>query len=136
MALKNIWHMTTSADRTIIVVLIIIAIFSFMYKSESDKGAYVVIEGPEGLYSRNPLSLDTILRPSGRIGHTSIQISNRAVRVMTSACPLKICVAQGSISHVGELIACVPNGILIYVEGIHADEVQGRVDRGYDHISR
>lgn len=147
MALKTLWISSTFADRSIIAILIVTTILSFQHQSKSRVGSYVVIESPTGIYSRNPLSVDTTLTPAGILGETTIQIENGAVRVVASACPLKICVSRGSIDHTDDLIACVPNGILIYVETDSGEESSGskkveenrieeKIGRGYDQISR
>lgn len=51
-------------------------------------------------------------------GHTlNIVISDGSVRVSDSTCPDKICKASGPISSGGKMIACVPAGVSIKVEG-------------------
>ena len=52
-----------------------------------------------------------------------IVISNGAVRVTESSCPDKVCAASGKISSPGRVIACVPAGVTVKVEGEIDDEI-------------
>lgn len=49
------------------------------------------------------------------IGRNLIRVENRAVMVAQADCPDKICVHTGPISQEGEVIACLPHGVVIYI---------------------
>lgn len=51
----------------------------------------------------------------------SVVIKNKSVRVESSDCPSLDCVNMGSISKVGETIACVPARVYIKITGEGAD---------------
>ncbi|MBN1698857.1 MAG: NusG domain II-containing protein [Spirochaetales bacterium] len=55
----------------------------------------------------------------GPMGTTRVLIENGAVRVLSSPCPMKICMKKGPISQAGEWIACLPNAILIRITGVN-----------------
>ena len=46
-----------------------------------------------------------------------IAVGSGGARVTQSDCPDKVCVRTGEISSPGEVIACVPNGVTVYIEG-------------------
>jgi hypothetical protein len=48
--------------------------------------------------------------------------------ILSSPCPLKICMGMGKVSRAGELLACVPNELLVRIEGIQEE-------RSHDLIS-
>ena len=50
------------------------------------------------------------------IGRNLIRVENGAVRVAEADCPDKICVETGPIQEEGEVIACLPHGVIIYIE--------------------
>ena len=54
---------------------------------------------------------------NGTIGKTIINIDNGTARVTHSDCPQKICVKTGRIHRVGEMIVCVPNKVVIKING-------------------
>jgi len=67
----------------------------------------------------------------GPLGDTEITIAAGKVAVSRASCPLKVCMRMGAASQTGDLIACVPNRLVIRIEGPAA----GR--RGdYDLLSR
>lgn len=60
---------------------------------------------------------DTVLSVEGPLGETLVAISKGRVSVLQSPCPRKICVNQGRISRPGESIVCLPNRIVITLQG-------------------
>ena len=50
-------------------------------------------------------------------GSLELQIKDRTVQVLTSTCPAKICKKMGKISKTNQTIVCLPNRILIRIEG-------------------
>ena len=51
-------------------------------------------------------------------GNLDIEISEGGVRVLKSDCPHQICVQTGRITRPTQTIVCVPNHILIEIEGV------------------
>lgn len=50
------------------------------------------------------------------IGRNLIRVENGTVRVAEADCPDKICVETGPIHEEGEVIACLPHGVIIYIQ--------------------
>lgn len=49
------------------------------------------------------------------IGYNLIRVKDGAVMVVQADCPDKVCVHTGPISREGEVIACLPHGLIIYI---------------------
>jgi hypothetical protein len=91
----------------------------------ADKGGtpYVRIKGADGEW-HYPLDRDREITVAGPLGPTRIVIAHGEVRIADSPCPGKNCVHAGAVSRPGGCIACLPNRVLVTVEG--------RSEAGYD----
>ena len=49
------------------------------------------------------------------IGRNLIRVEDGTIMVAQADCPDKICVHTGPISQEGEVIACLPHGVIIYI---------------------
>lgn len=88
--------------------------------------AEAVIIGRDGEWIY-PLSEDRELRIAGPLGETLVLIRGKSVRIVDSPCPNKTCIASGAISQPNQWIACLPNRVLVRVEG---GASEGGVDAG------
>ena len=66
---------------------------------------------------------DTLLMIPGPSGETTLRIQNKKVWVEKAPCPNKLCMRQGKISRPGESIICLPNRIVITIEGNLLDAI-------------
>ncbi|MBD3285019.1 NusG domain II-containing protein [candidate division WOR-3 bacterium] len=83
--------------------------------NSKDKPSGIRITTPEQEYA---LSMkDTLVSVSGPAGETKIKIEDGSVWVAQASCPRKLCVRQGKISRTGRSIVCLPNRIVITIEG-------------------
>ena len=70
--------------------------------------------------------LETVFGP---LGPTVIKIRDGAARVVSSPCPDQVCVAVGEIWRPGQWAACLPNRVMLYVEGgENGGDENGNVD--------
>lgn len=76
----------------------------------------VVIKAQSGEWIY-PLSPDREVKVPGPLGDTLVEIRDKKVRIKDSPCPNKTCVAAGAISESGQWLACLPNQVLVRVEG-------------------
>lgn len=91
------------------------AVFAFGQPAAAD-GGFAVISTPDGR-TEYPLCHDAVIPVGGR-GHTlTAIIENGGIRVTESDCPDGICVGMGRVSKPGEMIVCVPAGVIITVRG-------------------
>jgi hypothetical protein len=66
---------------------------------------------------------DTLLVIPGPLGETTLRIQDKKVWVEKAPCPNKLCMRQGKISKPGESIICLPNRIVITIEGNPLDAI-------------
>lgn len=50
------------------------------------------------------------------IGRNLIRVENGTVMVAEADCPDKICVQTGPIREEGQVIACLPHGVIVYIQ--------------------
>jgi len=116
--LKTVWQLLTKGVKILASSLILISMLSFtILKAVNQPGQIAVIK-VENLqkFSKN-LNRSEKFNTSGHMGEATIEIVNKAIRVVSSNCPQKLCVRQGNITHTGEIIVCVPNKLTISIEG-------------------
>lgn len=86
-----------------------------VYSPKGEPSAVTIIaDAARWIY---PLSEDRKVAAPGPLGNTTIAISGKTVRVEDSPCANKLCVHQGAISVAGQWIACLPNHVLVRIEG-------------------
>ena len=64
-----------------------------------------------------PLGDSLTLEVLGPLGRTRIAINAGSARIVSSPCPNKICVRTGILSGNGDLAVCVPNQVLLRLDG-------------------
>lgn len=94
----------------------LIAVFSFHIYSQDFHSRMVRIES-EGKSWVYPINEDRTLHIEGQIGETHVEIEDGMVRISDSPCSDKVCVYRGWMSEPGEWAACLPNGVLVTIEG-------------------
>lgn len=110
--------MLTRYDKALIIFLLSFAALSlagviFINKAGSEvKQAVISSRGEEAIY----LPLQG-MKKQIRIKGCLLEIARGRVRVVTSSCPNKICVATGWISEPSQIIVCVPHGVMVRIEG-------------------
>lgn len=77
--------------------------------------ALVTIDGAE--VARLPLTVPTTRTFQTEEGFNIVEVADGTIRVREADCPDLRCVRQGPITRTGEVIACVPHGLLIALEG-------------------
>ena len=107
-------------DLMIVAVLLLAALALFFLmrsRQERDTGigaqAVVTVDGRE--IGRYPLRKSGTFSLNG--GTNILVVENGEAWVSEAACPDKVCMGMGKISRNGEFIACLPNRLLIVVEG-------------------
>ena len=112
-------------DLLLVGILLLAALLLFALTRgtrESGAEAVVTVDGTE--VGRYPLSKAGTFPLTG--GTNILVIENGEAWVTEANCPDKICMGMGKISRNGEFIACLPNRLLIVVEGGEKAAVDGR----------
>jgi hypothetical protein len=103
----------------IVIVLVsagILAVSAIWAYGPKAGDAKVVIKSQSGEWIY-PLTTDREIKVPGPLGDTLVGIHGKTVRIEDSPCPNKTCVAAGAINEAGQWIACLPNQVLVRVEG-------------------
>jgi hypothetical protein len=64
-----------------------------------------------------PLSAQATVAVAGALGETVLRIADGSVRVESSPCPNQTCVAAGPVHRRGTWLACLPNEVIVTIEG-------------------
>lgn len=64
----------------------------------------------------------------GELGSSEIRLDADGVRMLSSPCSAQRCVYSGAHRHAGDMIACVPNRILITIRGSAASRFDAIVE--------
>lgn len=78
----------------------------------------LVVDG-SGRASARPLPPSGFLELDvpGPLGTTVVRLTPDGARIVSSPCPCRVCVATGALTRSGAVAACVPNRILVRIEG-------------------
>ena len=121
----------TLMDGVIIIALLAGIVSSFIYMGQRREGSRVVVEREGKILFAASLDQEREVSFSGPVGETVLIVRRGAAFIRRSDCRDKVCVRMGEVAKVGDWIACVPNRLLVRVEG---DEKGDK--REYDILSR
>ena len=104
--------------------------FEFRIRSNYYRGVYlsllnvgrVTVDGEE--IGRYYLNRDGTFSLNG--GSNVLVVENGEAWVSEANCPDKVCMGMGKISRNGEFIACLPNRLIIVVEGGEQSPIDGK----------
>ena len=104
-------------DAALILALLLLAgaLYFFLVPREAEAGAcaVVIVGGEEA--ARYPLSKDGVFPLNG--GTNTLVIGDGQAWLSEATCPDKICVHMGKIHMNGQMIVCLPNELIVTVEG-------------------
>ena len=116
----NLKKLLTPGDKTLIGILIIATVLSFIFLGLPAKGEWgtsVEIRGDNSFREEWSLRGTHCITVSGPLGNTVIEIDDGSVHVHSSPCPAKTCIKMGKKNRSGEIIVCVPNKVIIIIHG-------------------
>lgn len=117
---RGLWRALTSADRALALLLLLgFAFVGLVPRGGGAKVAIVSVGRSE--VARLALTAPGTYPIEGRQGPVVLEVRHGAVRVLESSCAHGICRAMGEKNRAGEILACVPNGVLVRLEGGAAD---------------
>ena len=107
------------ADGILIVFILFIAAAIFIwYDAGREQGQEVVVQVSGKEVARFPLKEDRTYTIKGKDGGSNYMlIKDGKVRVDDASCPDLLCKKQGAISQVGQSIICLPNQVVIAIQG-------------------
>lgn len=115
---RTIFSLLTFGDKFLVLSLVLAALSSFSILGFiSREGQLAIVRASNSKKMTKPLLVDQDFSITGSTGITRIKIANGSIQIIDSDCPRKLCVRQGAIKNVGEILVCVPNKITIWIEG-------------------
>ena len=111
---------------SILAVSILFMILNGVFHEEGKKVIVYTDGTVMGEYSLSKDQSITIDGYSG--GHNVLTISGGTACMSDASCPDKLCMHQGKVSRSGQSIVCLPNRVVIKIEGEDAG--------GYDAVTR
>jgi len=82
----------------------------------------ILIRGQDGEWTY-PFKADETIIVCGPLGETIIRVKENRAWIESSPCSNQTCVAAGSVTRQGQWAACLPNNVLLLVNGARDDDV-------------
>jgi len=108
--------MVTGADRLVLYVLLGLAAVLFAAGGAGGTGTDVRIRG-ESFEQVAPLHERATFEVEGPLGTTVVVVEDGTASIVSSPCPHQVCVGMGAVSGAGQATVCVPNRVVVTVEG-------------------
>ncbi len=111
-------------DLILIGILLLAAsalFFLFKEKQAGKEGASAVVTVDGTEIARYPLNRNGTFVLNG--GSNTLIVENGEAWISEANCPDKLCMGFGKISKNGEIIVCLPNRLIVVIEGGEAAEV-------------
>lgn len=116
--LRHLFAIMTIGDRLLLLLFVAMGIMCiFVVQSWLEPGKISAVFVANRLIARWSLANAGNYTVAGQLGEVQLRIINNSIRVVHSQCPERICIRQGAISRRGELIVCVPNRMVVTIEG-------------------
>ncbi|HET9888007.1 MAG TPA: NusG domain II-containing protein [bacterium] len=114
---KKLWQAMTAADRVLSAAILALSIAWGVGAHGSDQGAVAVVQLGNEEWARVPLDRDAFIPLQGRSGPIDLEVHGGAIAVVRSNCPNHVCTSMGWKRATGDVLACVPNGLVVRIEG-------------------
>jgi hypothetical protein len=98
------------------LALAITVFFSVRIYSGPVRQEELIVKGPGGSWVF-PLEAEERIEVPGPLGTTVVELRDGEARVLASPCTNQLCVSAGAVRRRGQWIACLPNSVLVTVEG-------------------
>lgn len=98
-------------------ILLALSVISFVLFAHKPEGGAALVQVDGRTIGRFPLTTERIVEAIGPLGVTEIRIGDRGAEVIRSPCTQQFCVRVGRIRRKGQIIACVPNRVVVQILG-------------------
>lgn len=119
-----------TADRLVVLGLLLAALAGSAWLATAPPGQRVLVSDGNRVVFAAPLDTPREVDLAGPLGTTRLLITTDGARIAASPCVLKACMGMGPARRPGDLLACLPNRILVQIEGDRAGAAP------YDLLSR
>jgi len=108
----------TRGDKILIALLVLVNVALFAgLGGRAGPGDWVVIEVENREVARWPLAVDRRGEVEGPLGATGVEVKDHRARIFRSPCKNKVCIKSGYIAYADRLAACLPNRVVVRIEG-------------------
>ena len=115
--------MIKKSDLYLLAAVLVIGIAAFVLNATlQGPGAIVKVVSGHGLSETHALDQDKVLEITMESAVNVIEISNGTVEMKEANCIGGDCLRQHAISRTGQSIICLPNLVLITIEGADSDD--------------
>ena len=114
------WGLKNLRAGDVIVALLLLVgacVWIAMGVVPQNAGAVAVVEVSGIKVTELKLHQENYLTIRGKLGPVLIGVDGSGVRILDSRCPNKLCKKMGAVNKAGEWIACIPNELVIRIEG-------------------
>lgn len=87
----------------------------------SKSGENVVVKVDSEVVKTLPLSVDVTYEIKTKSGENTVVIKDHKAYISSATCPDKLCMKMGKIDKSGQSIVCLPNRVIIQIEGKESD---------------
>jgi len=128
-AIKGPWQAANRLDRLIVLVLCLMASGGLWWSLSQDSGSKLVVEQDGRVQYVAPLTQEARIEIKGPLGPTVIEVRAGRARVVAASCPQRLCMGMGSIHRKDQVVACLPNRVLLRISG-------AAQEKSYDLLSQ
>ncbi len=114
--MKTPWQIMTGGDWLVVLLLLAASLTGLVWVATAPEGTRVVVTSGEQVLFTAPVDQPHSLSLDGPLGPTRLVIDDQGVHITDSPCPRKTCISMGPARHSGDLLACVPNRILVRID--------------------
>lgn len=122
----------TKGDKVLVIVLIIFSLLFAYYistinNSLENKYVSIQINGEEVKtikFSDDIIGEKYVLET--KFGRNVLQFGDNEVRIIEASCPDQLCIKQGKIGQVGQLLVCLPNRLVVEIKA--NDNINDNID--------
>lgn len=124
------------SDFVVLCLIIAAAAAIILLRGASDQGK-LFVEIYEGNTLIERRALDAAADGVIELEHAAVEIDDGSVFFRHSDCPDKVCMHSGKIEKNGQMLACVPNGIVVQIVGLEPSErLSANITGYFDTVSK
>ncbi len=115
MSFRKLFDNTTSADRILFLLLILLSFLGILFIKEilpQNRIVRIDVDGKPAYVL--PIGNDRTVSVKGPEGKTYVEIRDKKVRITESPCPNKLCIRQSWVQSGG--IICLPNRVVVTID--------------------
>jgi hypothetical protein len=96
---------------------LLVAVTAYAQIAPGRRGSMAMIHAP-GMADRTiSLQEDQSIEVQGKLGISRIEVKGGRVRMIDSACPIRLCLQIGWVDRPGQSVICLPNQVWLTIEG-------------------